>query len=93
MSKQTSFAHQREILERFSSLLQGLGREVENINEKYEATVLSLYEEDGLMEEIYLDYKNVYMDPIRKIIDSTITKIKEDHIAFVEKEIDFISSR
>jgi hypothetical protein len=92
MSKQTSFAYQRNILERFSSRLKELVKEMENLNKKYSADILSLYDEEGLMEEIYMDYK-VYMNVLEEEVNLITTKIQEEHIPFVEKEIDFFSSR
>jgi len=92
MSRQTSFAYQRSVLERFSSRLKELVKEMENLNEKYSADILSLYDEEGLMEEIYMDYK-VYMNVLEEEVNLITAKIQEEHIPFIEKEIDFFSSR
>ena len=93
MAKQTSFIYQRDVLEQFSFLLQNLAGEMKSLSEKYKVDVLSLYEELGLMEEIYMDYKSAYMSSIGENLESIVTKINEEHIPFVEREIDFISSR
>lgn len=93
MSRQTSFAHQKKVLERLSSLLEGSLKEMESLHEKYATDIFSLYEEDGLMEEIYQDYKNLYINTLGEDIASLISRVREEHLAFVEKEIDFISSR
>jgi hypothetical protein len=92
MSRQTSFAYQRNVLERFSSRLKEFVEEMKNLNEKYNADIFSLYEEEGLIEEIYMDYK-VYMNALEKEVNLITMKITEEHIPFVDKEIDFLSSR
>jgi len=92
MSRQTSFAYQCNVLEKFSSRLKEFMEEMKNLNEKYNADIFSLYDEEGLIEEIYMDYK-VYMNALEKEVDLITAKIKEEHIPFVDKEIDFLSSR
>jgi hypothetical protein len=93
MAKQTSFAHQKAVLEQFSSLLAGFEGEFEGLVQKYEQSVKSLYEDHGLMEEIYEDYKNLYLDPKKAALSSLLSHIQEEDIPFIEKELDFISSR
>jgi len=93
MTRQTSFAHQKVVLEQLSRHLTEFGKALENLAAKYEQTVSSLYEHEGLMEEIFSDYKAVYMDPMKESILNLSEKIITEDIAFVEKEIDFISSR
>ncbi|GHT14627.1 hypothetical protein FACS189426_21220 [Bacteroidia bacterium] len=93
MAKQTSFAHQKAVLEQFLSLLSGFENEFRGLIDRYEQGILSLYEDQGLMEEIYEDYKNTYQDSLTSLIGDLLTRIQEEDIPFVEKEIDFISSR
>jgi hypothetical protein len=93
MAKQTSFAHQKTVLEQFSSLLSGFESEFRGLIDRYEQGILSLYEDEGLMEEIYEDYKNTYQDSLKSSLTELLTRIQEEDIPFVEKEIDFISSR
>jgi hypothetical protein len=59
---------------------------------KYENGVNSLYEEEGLMEEIYEDYTSSYLNPLKEFLNNVATKIREDDLPFIEKELDFISS-
>lgn len=92
MVKQTSFIHQKEVLEQLIFLLQDFSKEIKDLGDKYSENVFSLYEEQGLMDEIYLDYKS-QMNSIRENVSSILTKINDEHIPFVEKEIDFFSSR
>ncbi|MDR0866625.1 MAG: hypothetical protein LBO74_17090 [Candidatus Symbiothrix sp.] len=93
MAKQTSFAHQKQVLEQFSSLLSGLEGEFKGLIQRYEDSISDLYEENGLMEEIYEDYKNLYLQPMKTSLTELLSRIQEEDIPFVEKEIDFISSR
>jgi hypothetical protein len=93
MAKQTSFAHQRNVLEQFSSLLSGFDTELNGLINRYEEGILSLYEDEGLMEEIFEDYKNTYLDSMKSSLQELLTRIQEEDIPFIEKEIDFISSR
>ncbi len=93
MAKQTSFAHQKNVLENFSFQLQTFAEDLKSLFEKYGTNISSLYEEQGLMEEIYFDYKNGYIDDLYENINLVITKLQDEHVPFVEKEIDFISSR
>lgn len=93
MAKQTSFSHQKQVLEQFSSLLSEFESEFKGLIHRYEQGVLSLYEDQGLMEEIYEDYKQTYMNPLKSSLSELLMRIQEEDIPFVEKEIDFISSR
>jgi hypothetical protein len=93
MAKQTSFAHQKQVLEQFLSLLTGLESEYRELIDKYERSVTSLYEDEGLMEEIYEDYAATYLVPMKQHLEEVSRKIQEEDIPFVEKELDFLSSR
>lgn len=93
MAKQTSFAHQKQVLEQFSSILSGFENEFKGLIHRYEQSIQSLYEEEGLMEEIYDDYRNTYMHSMKSSLLELLSRIQDEDIPFVEKEIDFISSR
>jgi hypothetical protein len=45
------------------------------------------------MEEIYDDYKATYLNSLNSTLFDMQTRIQEEDIPFIEKEIDFISSR
>jgi hypothetical protein len=60
---------------------------------KYEKDVVSLYENEGLMEEIYEDYSNTYLIPLKSSLSELSARIQEEDIPYIEKELDFISSR
>ena len=93
MAKQTSFAHQKIVLEQFLSLLTGFENDFKLLIQKFDDEVTSLYEDQGLMEEIYEDYKATYLNSLNTTLLDIQTRIQEDDIPFIEKEIDFISSR
>ncbi|MDR3218581.1 MAG: hypothetical protein LBU22_06300 [Dysgonamonadaceae bacterium] len=93
MAKQTSFAHQKSVLEQFLSVLSGFENELKGLVSRYEQGIESLYEEEGLMTEIYEDYREAYLYTMKTSLSELLTRIQEEDIPFVEKEIDFISSR
>jgi len=93
MAKQTSFAHQREVLGQFLSLLTGFENDFKLLIQKFNEDVFSLYEEQGLMEEIYEDYKATYLNSLNSALSDIDTRLQEEDIPFIEKEIDFLSSR
>ncbi len=93
MAKQTSFAHQKQVLEQFSQQLSAFSKALESLSERYELEIFSLYEEQGMMEEIYMDYMSRYMQPMKDALLDLSARVSSEDIAFVEREIDFISSR
>jgi hypothetical protein len=93
MARQTSFAHQKSVLEQFLSLLTGFEGDFKLLIQKFDENVTSLYEEQGLMEEIYEDYKETFLSSLNSTLFDIQTRIQEEDIPFIEKEIDFISSR
>ena len=92
MAKQTSFAHQKEVLEQFLRLLTGFESDFKSLISKFDQEVTSLYEDEGLMEEIYDDYKATYLTSLNATLADIQTRIHEEDIPFIEKEIDFMSS-
>jgi hypothetical protein len=93
MSRQTSFAHQKQILEQFSSLIYSLENELKGLVRKYEEDILSLYEDQGLMDEIYEEYAASYLQPLNSSISDLVARLSEEDVPYIEKEIDIISSR
>lgn len=93
MTRQTSLAYQKLLLEQFSVQLADFAKEFQSLYRKYDQVVLSLYEEQGILEEIYVDYRNDYVNGIKEEVESIVSKINEEHLPFVDKEIDFVSSR
>ena len=93
MAKQTSFAHQKQILEQFLALLTGFEADFRTLIQQFEQEVTSLYEDQGLMEEIYEDYKATYLNSLNSTLLEIQTRIQEEDVPFIEKEIDFLASR
>ncbi|MCL2651816.1 MAG: hypothetical protein FWD60_12460 [Candidatus Azobacteroides sp.] len=93
MAKQTSFAHQKSVLESFLSLLTGFESDFESLIKKFDDEVTSLYEDQGLMEEIYEDYKATYLNSLDTTLFDIQKRLHEEDIPFIEKELDFISQR
>jgi len=93
MARQTSFAHQKSVLESFLSVLNGFETDFKVLFQKFEDEVTSLYEDQGLMDEIYEDYKADYLNSLNLAISDLQTRIQEEDIPFIERELDFISQR
>jgi hypothetical protein len=93
MAKQTSFAHQKSVLEQFLSVITGFENDFKSLIDKFDGEVTSLYEDQGLMEEIYDDYKATYLNSLNSTFADIQSRIHDEDIPFIEKEIDFISSR
>jgi len=93
MAKQTSFAHQKSVLESFLSLLTGFENEFKMLIQKFDDEVTSLYEDQGLMEEIYEDYKSTYLNSLDTTLSDIQARLHEEDIPFIEKELDFLSQR
>ena len=93
MTKQTSFAHQRRVLEQFLSLLKEFESDFSLLIQKFNENVAYLYQNQGLMDEIFEDYNATYLNSLNSTLLDIQTRIQEEDIPFIEKEIDFISSR
>jgi len=93
MARQTSFAHQKSVLQNFLSLLVGFENDFKGLIQKFDDEVTSLYEDQGLMEEIYEDYKATYLNSLNTTLADIQARIQEEDIPFIEKELDFISQR
>jgi len=74
-------------------MLTGFENDFKSLISKFDEDVTSLYEDQGLMEEIYDDYKATYMTSLNEALSDIQTRIHEEDIPFIEKEIDYISSR
>jgi hypothetical protein len=92
MAKKTSFAHQREVLKQLISVLSEFEGEFKGLIYKYEQDIVSLYENEGLMDEIYEDYFSTYLVPLKSSLSELLARIQEEDIPYIEKELDFISS-
>ena len=93
MAKQTTFTQQKSVLERFLFLLTQFEDDFKILIKKFDEDVVSLYEYEGLMEEIYKDYKVTYLTLLNSTLSDIKTRIHDEDIPFIEKEIEFISKR
>ncbi len=93
MSKQTSFAYQKQLLEEFKHYLLSFNDELNNIVSQYENQLHNFYEQEGMMEEVYEEYKEIYLNPTQQKIRELTSRIESEDLAFIDKEIDFLSSR
>jgi len=93
MSKQTSFAYQKQVLEDLLSCISSFENDIKDVISRYEEEIMLLYEEKGLMDEIFQDYNNAYLQTMKSSLLDVVSRIPEEDIPFVEKEIDFIASR
>ena len=93
MTKQTSFAHQRRVLEQFLSLLKEFENDFNLLIQKFNENVAYLHQNQGLMDEIFEDYNITYLNSLNSTLLEVQTRIQEEDIPFIEREIDFISSR
>ena len=93
MARQTSFAYQANLLEELSKVLSELQQDLKSLSQKYESSISSLYEDRGLMEEVYNDYEEMYSRPMKQSLQELADRITSHDIPFVEKEIDFFCSR
>lgn len=89
---QTSFAHQKNILNSFLNNLNELTESLTVLSENHEKLLETLHEDQGLMDEIHSEYKEGFLVIIKNDISELIRKINEENIPFIEKEVDFISS-
>jgi len=93
MAKQTTFTQQKSVLERFLFLLTQFENDFKLLINKFDEDVSSLYENEGLLEEMYKDYKVTYLNSLNATLSDISTRIHDEDIPFIEKEIKFISSR
>jgi len=93
MARQTTFSQQKSVLEGFLYLLTKCENDLMLLIRKFDDDITTLYKEQGLMEEIYEDYKVTYLNSLNSTLSDIRTRIHEEDIPFIQKEIDFISSR
>jgi len=93
MTKQTSFGHQRRVLEQFLLILKEFETDFSILIQKFDENIADLYENHGLMDEIFDDYRKTYLDSLSSTLLDIQTRIQEEDIPFIEREIDFVSSR
>lgn len=93
MNNLNSFAHQKNILTLFINKLNELTESLNSLSLNHDQILQNLLEQEGLMEEIYSDYQKEYLVTVKQGIAELIEKIQNQNIPFLEREVDFISSR
>ena len=93
MARQTSFAHQKNLLGELSKMLSEFEQDLKRLSQKYENNIYALYENQGLMEEVFADYDKMYLKPMKQSLQDLSDRILSEDIPYVEKEIDFLCSR
>lgn len=93
MANKTSYYHQKELLIKLKETLEVFREDMSNVARNYKNSVQNLHDQDGLMDETYNEYYVNYMNPTIEILNSILERIDTEDVAFIEKEISFLSSR
>lgn len=93
MANKTSYSYQKELLVRLKETLEIFREDMSNVARNYKNTVQSLHDQEGLMDETYDEYYINYMNPTIEILNSILERMDTEDVAFIEKEINFLSSR
>lgn len=93
MASRTSYTYQKELLNRLKETLEVFREDMSNVARNYKNAVQNLHDNEGLMDETYDEYYVNYLNPTVEILNSVLERIDTEDVAFVEKEINFLSSR
>jgi isocitrate dehydrogenase kinase/phosphatase len=93
MASRTSYSFQKELLAQLKDQLEIFKNEMANATTNYKVNIQNLHDRDGLMDETYEEYSLNYLLPTIEIVENLIARLESEDIAFVEKELDFLSSR
>ncbi|MDR0231733.1 MAG: hypothetical protein LBI82_06385 [Dysgonamonadaceae bacterium] len=93
MARHTSFAYQKSLLEDLLKRLSDLEQDLKLLSQRYEGHICSLYENQGLMEEVFVDYDKLYLKPMKQSLSDLSERILSQDIPYIEKEIDYLCSR
>lgn len=93
MTSRTSYNYQRELLTKLKETLEIFREDMSNVARNYKNSVQNLHDKDGLMDETYDEYYINYLNPTVEILNSILERIDTEDVAFIEKEISFLSSR
>ncbi|MFV0467322.1 MAG: hypothetical protein ACK5MK_00150 [Dysgonomonas sp.] len=93
MANKTSYSFQKELLTKLKVQLELFKEELSNATMNYKVTIQNLHDREGLMDETYDEYYVNYLSPTIDTIETLIARLESEDIAFVEKELDFLSSR
>lgn len=93
MANKTSYTYQKELLVRLKEQLEIFKEDLSSASMNYKIAIQNLHDQGGLMDETYDEYNVNYLRPTIETINGMIERMEIEDIAFVEKEIDFLSSR
>lgn len=93
MASRTSYNYQKELLVKLKETLEVFREDMSNVARNYKNSVQNLHDQEGLMDETYDEYYINYLNPTVEILNSILERIDTEDIAFIEKEINFLSSR
>ena len=93
MANKTSYVYQRELLIKLKEQLVLFKDDLVNTSTNYQTVIQNLHEKGGLMDEIHEEYSINYLHPILETINGIVTRIDSEDTAFIDSEINFLSSR
>ncbi|MFT4072358.1 MAG: hypothetical protein QM654_10640 [Dysgonamonadaceae bacterium] len=93
MAIRNSYNYQKELLSRLMEQLEQYRGNLNSITKNYKAVLDDFHENNGLMDEIYQEYFENFLSPTMEAIDAVATRMEHEDVAFIQKEIDFLSSR
>jgi hypothetical protein len=93
MASRNSYSYQKELLVKLQEALETFREDMSNVARNYKNTVQGLHEQDGMMDETYEEYYINYLNPTVEVLNNILERIDNEDTAFIEKEINFLSSR
>lgn len=93
MASRTSYNYQKELLVKLKETLEVFREDMSNVARNYKNSVQNLHDKEGLMDETYDEYYINYLNPTVEILNSILERIDTEDVAFIEKEINFLTSR
>jgi len=93
MASRNSYSYQKELLVKLQEALEIFREDMSNVARNYKNTVQNLHEQEGMMDETYEEYYINYLNPTVEVLNGILERIDNEDVAFIEKEIAFLSSR
>lgn len=93
MANKTSYVYQKELLIKLKEQLVLFKDDLVNTSTNYQTAIQNLHDKGGLMDEIYEEYSINYLHPIVETINGIVARMDSDDSAFIDSELNFLSSR
>lgn len=93
MANRTSYNYQKELLVKLKETLEIFREDMSNVARNYKNSVQNLHDQEGLMDETYDEYYVNYLNPTVEVLNNILERIDTEDVVFIEKEINFLSSR